>query len=51
MATNDMAMQNMLLFTNNILSHKTCLKLRGRIINKGANLLVFLFQHMAHQPW
>jgi len=36
MAMNDMAMQNMLLLIDNILPHKTCLKPRGRILNKGA---------------
>ncbi len=35
-ATDDMAMQNMLLLIDNILPHKTCLKPRGRILNKGA---------------
>jgi len=47
---NDVAMQNMLLLTNNILPHKTCLKLRGRILNKGAKR-IFLLQHMVQQPW
>jgi hypothetical protein len=51
MATYDVAMQNMLLLTYNILPHKTCLKLRGKIFNKGANFYLFLLQHMAHQPW
>jgi hypothetical protein len=51
MATNDMAMQNMHLLIDNILPHKTCLKLRGKIFSKGANFLFFLLQHMAHQPW
>jgi hypothetical protein len=35
-ATNDMAMQNMFMLTNNILPHKTCMKLGGKILNKGA---------------
>jgi hypothetical protein len=34
MTTNDMATQNMLLLTNNILPHRTCLKLGGMIFNK-----------------
>jgi len=36
MPTNDMAVQNMIMLTNNILPHKTCLKSRGMILNKGA---------------
>ncbi len=34
MTTNDMATQNMLLLTNNMLPHRTCLKSRGMILNK-----------------
>ncbi len=34
-ATNDVVVQNMLLLTNNILRHKTCLKPRGMILDKG----------------
>jgi hypothetical protein len=34
MATNDVAMQNMLLLIDNILPHKTCWKPRGRILIK-----------------
>ncbi len=34
---NDVVVHNTLLLTNNILPHKTCLKLKGMILNKGAN--------------
>ncbi len=34
-ATNDVVVQNMLLLTDNILPHKTCLKPRGMILDKG----------------
>ncbi len=34
MTTSDMATQNMLLLTNNMLPHRTCLKSRGMILNK-----------------
>jgi len=50
MATNDMVMQNMFLLTHNILQHKTCLKLGGKIHNKSTKNF-FLLQHMGHQPW
>jgi hypothetical protein len=35
-ATNDMVVQNMLLLIDNIMPHKTCLKLGSRILSKGA---------------
>ncbi len=38
MATNDVAVQNMFLLTNNILPHKTCLKLGSKILDKSAKL-------------
>jgi len=31
---NDVATQNMFLLTDNILPHRTCLKLKGKILNK-----------------
>ncbi len=34
--TNYMIVHNMLLLTNNILPHKTCLKPKDKIFNKGA---------------
>jgi len=37
MATNDVAMQNTFMLINNILPHKTCWKLGGKILNKCAN--------------
>ncbi len=43
--TNDVAVQNMLLLTDNILPHKTCLKLGGMILNKGANFYFFASTH------
>jgi hypothetical protein len=49
MAMNDVAVQNMLILIANILPHKTCLKPRGKIVNKGAKKK--LLQHMRHQPW
>ncbi len=36
MAMNDVVVQNILLLTDNILPHKTCMKPRDRIFNKGA---------------
>jgi len=36
MTMNDVAVQSMLLLIDNILPDKTCLKLGGRILNKGA---------------
>ncbi len=45
--TNDMAVQNTLLSINNILPHKTCLKPRGMILNKGANFILFVSTHRA----
>jgi len=36
MTMNDVAVQSMLLLIDNILLDKTCLKLGGRILNKGA---------------
>jgi len=44
--TNDMAVQNMLLLTNNILPHKTSLKSGGMILNKVAKKKIL--QHMVH---
>ncbi len=38
---------NMLLLIDNILPHKTCLKLRGMIINKCANFILFISTHGA----
>jgi len=43
MAINDMVVQNMFLLTYNILQHKTCLKLGGKIHNKGTNLGRFMY--------
>jgi hypothetical protein len=43
MATNDVVMQNTLLLTDNILPLQTCLKLGGKIFNKGANIYIFCF--------
>jgi hypothetical protein len=40
-----MAMHNMLLLIDNILPHKTCLKPRGRIFNKGAKKNSFASTH------
>jgi hypothetical protein len=34
-ATSDVVVQNMLLLTDNILPHKTCLKPRGMTLDKG----------------
>jgi hypothetical protein len=36
MTTNDVAMQNMLMLTYNILPRKTCMKPGGNILDKGA---------------
>ncbi len=41
MTMNDAAMQNMLLVIDNILPHKTSLKVRGKIFNKGAKKIIF----------
>ncbi len=49
MATNDVVMHNMFLLIDNILPHKTCLKARGRIFNKGAKNIFFASTHGA--PW
>jgi hypothetical protein len=46
MTMNDVAVQSMFLLIDNILPHKTSLKLGGRILNKGPKKK--LFQHMAH---
>jgi len=40
---NDVAMQNMFLLINIILTCRTCMKLGGKILNKGAKLFFFYF--------
>jgi hypothetical protein len=45
-AMNDVVVQNMLLLTDNNLPHYTCLKLRGKIFNKGT-ILFFAPTHGA----
>jgi hypothetical protein len=47
MAMNDVAVQNMFMLTNNILPHRTCLKPRGKILNKGAKNFFFASTHGA----
>jgi hypothetical protein len=46
-AINDVAVCNTLLLTNNILPHKTHLKLKGMILNKGAKNVYFASTHVA----
>jgi phosphoribosylpyrophosphate synthetase len=45
--TNDVAMQNMLLLIDNIMPHRTCLKPRDMIFNKGAKSFFFASTHGA----
>ncbi len=47
MAINDVTMCNTLLLTNNILPHKTRLKLKGMILKKGAKNVFFASTHGA----
>jgi hypothetical protein len=44
---NDVAMQNMFLLINIILTCRTCMKLGGKILNKGAKLFFFTSIHGA----
>jgi hypothetical protein len=46
-AMNDMVVQNMFLLIDNILQHETCLKLGGKILNKGTKKLFFASTHGA----
>jgi hypothetical protein len=47
MTTNDVVVQNMFLLIDNILSHKTCMKPRDRILNKGAENIFSFSTHGA----
>jgi hypothetical protein len=45
--TNDMVVYNMLMLIDNNLPHKTCMKLGGRIFDKGAKNFFFASTHGA----
>jgi hypothetical protein len=46
-ATNDVAVQNMFLLIDNILPHKTCMKLGGKILNKDDTNVFLISTHGA----